>query len=446
VNSKKSLGMGNLKLTNKMSKIFIMLLMATPFWGLAQSPIDGDAQRAALVVSHMGSQSYDGIKPMIAPASLNSLTTPVFKQIREVMLLRGGKVATGEFESSPYGDDQYLKAPISHPSISLNLVLVFNGDHQLKQLYLEPIRPSKSKFVDASYANPESCDVRPVVVQTNEFVMPGTLTTPRGKKDFPLVVFVHGSGNPDRDEAVFALKPFRDMALGLAAKGIATLRYDKRNRVYNTADVPPGRLLTIADETTDDATSAIKLALTIPNVSKVYVLGHSQGGMMVPQIVNDNPMLAGAVVMSGPAKGMVDCLEYQYRRVALDEKIRAQALRDIEMIRNIDTVADQRKILLNKPALYWTGLQEYQQLELVKQLGQPLMFLQGGRDYQVVPIDIDVWKQATIGNRDVTIKKYPLLNHFYTEGTGPSDQNEYWVPGNVPLYVIEDIARWIMGH
>lgn len=55
--------------------------------------------------------------------------------------------------------------------------------------------------------------------------MPGTLTLPVGKKKAPVEILVHGSGPQDRDETVGPNKPFRDLAWGLAERGIATVRY-----------------------------------------------------------------------------------------------------------------------------------------------------------------------------------------------------------------------------
>ena len=64
------------------------------------------------------------------------------------------------------------------------------------------------------------------------------------------VVLVQGSGPHDRDETIGPNKPFRDLAWGLASKGIAVLRYEKRTKEH------PGKLtakLTIKDEVIDDA-------------------------------------------------------------------------------------------------------------------------------------------------------------------------------------------------
>ena len=60
-----------------------------------------------------------------------------------------------------------------------------------------------------------------------------TVTLPKGAGPFPAVVLVQGSGPHDRDETIGPHEPFRDLAWGLASRGIAVLRYDKRR------DLPP---------------------------------------------------------------------------------------------------------------------------------------------------------------------------------------------------------------
>ena len=62
--------------------------------------------------------------------------------------------------------------------------------------------------------------------------LPGTLVLPRGPGPFPALVLVAGSGPQDRDETIGPNKTFRDLAWGLASRGIAVLRYEKRNHVH----------------------------------------------------------------------------------------------------------------------------------------------------------------------------------------------------------------------
>ena len=108
----------------------------------------------------------------------------------------------------------------------------------------------------------------------------------REKGPFPAVILVHASGAADQDETAYALKPFRDLAEGLASKGIAVLRYNKRTYEHGLkTELSPFYI--VDKETTDDALLVTQFLQNEPMIDKnqIYILGHSLGGMMVPKMI-----------------------------------------------------------------------------------------------------------------------------------------------------------------
>ena len=86
----------------------------------------------------------------------------------------------------------------------------------------------------------------------------------------------------------------------------------------------------------------------------------------------------------------------------------------------------------------------YDPLPTIRKVKQPLLILQGERDYQVTMAgDFEEWKAALGSKAGVTFRTYPALNHLFLAGAGKSVPAEYDTPGHVPVEVISDIAAWI---
>ena len=300
------------------------------------------------------------------------------------------------------------------------------------------------------YAKKDAFREVEVTVGSGEWALPGTLAMPVGQGPFPAVVLVHGSGPNDRDETVGGAKPFRDLAWGLASRGVAVLRYEKRTRVYG-AKLAAASNLTVQQETIDDALAAAALLRGTQGIDagRVYVLGHSLGAMLVPRIGRQDPRLAGLIVMAGAAKTIEDLILEQVAYIAgLDGVNSEEEKRQIEDLRA--QVAKVKALqpgaagsVLGAPASYWLDLRGYNPPEAAKALAQPLLILQGERDYQVPMDNFAAWKQALAGRPDVTFKSYPALNHLFIAGEGKSGPAEYQRPGHVAEEVIADVAGWI---
>ena len=267
---------------------------------------------------------------------------------------------------------------------------------------------------------------REVEVVTDTFRLPATFVArSTTAQKLPCVVFIHGSGPNDRDETVGPNKLFRDLADSLAARGIASLRYEKRTRVYGAASLPVGREMDYDVEVVDDALSALRLAAEQPEVdgSRLFVVGHSLGAMLAPRIAERAPQVAGVVMLAAPARKLTDLLIGQsiflrnlYEKMPGVPPTALQQLDELqEKARNaqrLGTAAYDEALGL--PAglapSYLKMDQQYDPVKTAFALKQPLMLVQGERDYQVTMVDYALWCTGLMMRAGVTYCCYPKLN------------------------------------
>jgi dienelactone hydrolase len=289
---------------------------------------------------------------------------------------------------------------------------------------------------------------------SSEWALPATLTSPAGTGPWPGVVLVHGSGPNDRDETVGANKPFKDLATGLASRGIAVLRYDKRTMVHG-AKVAALKDFTVRQEVIEDVLEAVKVLRTQPVIDpkRVFVLGHSLGGMLIPRIGTADPTIAGLIVLAGAARPLEEAIVAQTRYLTMvDGTISTEEQRAIDQATAIANSvralkpqeANSGRMISGAPASYWLDLRGYDPPSEATRVKAPMLILHGERDYQVTAEEFARWKAALGSRRDVTVRSYAALNHLFIAGTGASLPAEYQVPGHVAEEVIRDLATWIM--
>jgi dienelactone hydrolase len=336
--------------------------------------------------------------------------------------------------------------------LALDARLVFDKDRKITGLFFTP---HAAAYQAPDYVRREAFTEHDVTIGSGEWALPGSVCVPLGLGPFPGIVLVHGSGSTDRDEAIFSNRPFRDLAWGLASRGIAVLRYDKRSKVHGRKVKDIIETFTVKEETIDDALLAVALLRKTEKIDakKIFVIGHSLGGICLPRIGALDPGIAGLISMAGTTRPLEDVIADQFTYILSlgelsdeqrkeTEKLRQQAadLKGLKLTRDLPT----SKIPLGMTAVYLMSLHEIDPMQLAPQVKQPMLILQGERDYQATMEDFAGWKTALAGHTNASFKSYPKLNHLFMEGVGKARPEEYvQKTGHVAKEVLDDIAAWV---
>ena len=397
---------------------------------------------------------FDGPMKAAAPAdTLKQIWGQLVGQLGAFQQQTGAHTGDVQGYHAVYVTSQFEKGPI-------DIRVVFNAQGQISGMQFVPVESTSATpqtFSAPAYANPNSFHEVDVTVGSGEWALPGTLTIPNGDGPFPAVALVHGSGPNDRDETIGANKPFRDLAWGLASQGIAVLRYDKRTFAHQSQLTPElVAKITVKEQTTDDALLAAQLLRQTQGIDpkRVYLLGHSLGATLAPRIGQQDPSLAGLIIMAGLTRSLEDTILDQVTYIySLNGGPTDQQKADLQTLStqvarvkdpNLSADVPATELPLNSPAAYWLDLRGYQPAEVAKTLNMPLLIQQGRRDYQVSPTkDFEGWKAAMAGKSNATFKFYPDLFHLFMVGQGTPSPQDYNVAGHVSQEVVNDIARWI---
>jgi dienelactone hydrolase len=328
----------------------------------------------------------------------------------------------------------------------LKIRVVLDDALDLTGLWFLP--PEPPPYTAPPYIDESAFREVDVGVGEEPWLLPGTLSLPDSPGPQPVVVLVHGSGAHDRDETVGPNRPFRDIAGGLASRGIAVLRYEKRTRAHAGRIDAAG--FTVEQEVIEDALAAIRTARNHASTDPdgVYLAGHSLGAMLAPAIARRDGRLAGIALLAAPARPLDAILRDQLEYIAAlehtDEATRASIRATLDTIAQLSarTLAPETTVM-GAPASYYYDLAGYDPVETAVHLELPVLVVHGGRDYQVNERDLVIWRDRLSGTRAV-IREFPSLNHLFIEGDERATPTEYFSSaGHVAVAVIEALATWI---
>src|SRR5450830_340758 len=307
---------------------------------------------------------------------------------------------------------------------------------------LQPRRPQEESIAAAAV----SYDSEEVRFASAGATLAGSLTVPKGPGPWPAVVLVHGSGPNTRDQDVFGHKIFLVLADYLTRKGIAVLRYDKRGVGKSGGDYASATTLDFAD----DAQAAVSFLRTRPEIKTRHIgmVGHSEGGLIVPLVAARDPQVAFVVMMAGPGvRGellMVEQMALSAESAGISvEKVARQrelyktlfaaivAEPDVEQARRKATAIleqGERDAVLPSGAAapmvkQFTSawFRTFFTLEpgpALRAMRQPVLVLNGELDRQVPPrLDLAAISTALANNPRAVMKELPKLNHLFQTST-----------------------------
>ena len=302
-----------------------------------------------------------------------------------------------------------------------------------------------------------------ILGQGSRFPLKGMLTLPDGDGPFPAVVLVHGSGSSNMDEKVGKLTPFKDIALGLADRGIASVRYDKRSYAHGLKMVLDRKtVITAREETIDDALLAASLLRSDSRIDpdRVFLLGHSMGGMLAPRIECSGGDFRGLILLAGTPRRMEEVLADQIRQImaaqpAFVQKLGAKKteglLGSFEGLYDMtDDEARAKKLGGGTTLYYFKEMGQPTVEQWLEKTHKPMLVMQGEKDVQVkADVDFALYRSLLGDRENVTFRLYPGLNHCFVPArfdTIADAKKEFTPERHMGPEVLNDIAGWIKAR
>ncbi len=311
----------------------------------------------------------------------------------------------------------------------------------------------------------------------------GTLTLPQGEGPFPAALLITGSGAQDRDETILGHKPFLVLADHLTRRGMAVLRVDDRGVGGTTG--------ALSESTTEDLAGDVLTGVSFLKGRKeidpqrIGLIGHSEGGIIAPMAAARSEDVAFIVLMAGTgltgeeilymqseliaraggtseediqksldeAKRIYSVLKSGQDKMAMEQALRRMYEEDMAKLSeeerkkeelSEEAIEAQFKQILSDWFLYFLT---YDPRPVLKDVRCPVLALNGEKDLQVPPQEnlAEIGKALEAGgNRDVTLKELPGLNHlFQTAETGAvSDYGK--IEETISPAVLQLIGDWIL--
>ena len=276
----------------------------------------------------------------------------------------------------------------------------------------------------------------------------GTVTVPnRGHAPYAVVVFVHGSGPLDRNETIGPNPVFLQLSNALSNAGYAVLRYDKRGIAKSGGSATT----TTRTELLQDIRAAVSFARMYPSINsqRIFLLGHSEGGELVPSAAAADGKISGIVLMAPPALPLWQVSMEQALASVPASQREATRQQELDALQQIRTGQKQ----ISGGAWYRSSMDIDPVVDIARVRG-PILILQGALDAEVFPRDLPrLVYAARKKNRDVAVFSFPGDNHLFmtVQGATPQTpqaalQQYLTLPARIDPVVVRTILSWLKRH
>lgn len=285
-----------------------------------------------------------------------------------------------------------------------------------------------------------------VQVEVADGTIDGQLEIPQGEGPFPLMVIIAGSGPTDHDGNSPALpgknNSLKMLAEGLAAEGVASIRFDKRGVGVNMGLAGNEEDLQF-DHYIDDAVAWVQFAKTDARFSKVGIIGHSEGSL-IGMVATEQADADAFISMAGAGRPidqvLMEQLEAQLPANLLEESNTiVEALKKGEQV---ETISPELQSLF-RPSVqpYMISWLNYDPAEQLKKLQVPVLLVNGNRDIQVPVKDAELLYDA---KKDAELLIVDKMNHILKES--PEDrEGNIATYGNPDLPLAQGLMNGIIG-
>jgi dienelactone hydrolase len=316
----------------------------------------------------------------------------------------------------------------------------------------------------------------------DSLTLSGTLTLPKKEGKFPVVVLITGSGPQNRDEELMGHKPFLVLSDYLTRNGIGVLRYDDRGCFNSTGNFGKSTTNDFANDV-EAAVNYLKTRKDI-NTKKIGLIGHSEGGIIAPIVAARCKDVSYIVLMAGTAIPGSELLLLQQDLIGRVSGTKEQDLKTtaelnthifklVDEITNNDTLKTKiTNYLLVKskdiPAMkvpegktandvidmqinqllspWMLNFIRYNPAPTLEKVSCPVLAINGDKDLQVPSnINLPAIEKALKkgGNKKITIKELPGLNHLFQECTTGAPTEYGAIEQTISLQALETMSNWI---